>query len=245
MVGDRFLHDTRRPTAIARHEPRHTAVGLTFPLPTYVRTVYVVTHPESTHHVDHLVGGWYDSALTPAGLRDAEAIAAAVRARIPADAEVELYSSDLRRTAQTAGALAARLGVVATLDDRLREKSYGEAGGRPQRWLDDRFRPPPPVGDRMNHDEGIPGAETKAALAHRIYTVMDDILTSDCRHQVIVTHGGALTFVLTSWIRMPLESAGYAHFHATPGGITELREDPYFHNRRIHTLDDTRHLAPR
>ncbi|MET9214517.1 MULTISPECIES: histidine phosphatase family protein [unclassified Nocardia] len=210
-----------------------------------MRTVYVVTHPEATHHVDRLVGGWYDSALTPAGLRDAEAIAAAVRARIPEDTEVELYSSDLRRTVQTADAIAARLGVVATLDDRLREKSYGDAGGRPQRWLDDRFRPPPPVGDRMTHDEGIPGAETKAALAHRIYPALDDILRSDCRHQIIVTHGGALTFVIAAWIRMPLDAADYAHFHATSGGITELREDDYFHNRQLHTLNDTSHLGSR
>ncbi|WP_291799342.1 hypothetical protein [Brevibacterium sp.] len=30
-----------------------------------MRTLCVVTHPEATHHVHELVGGWHDSELTP------------------------------------------------------------------------------------------------------------------------------------------------------------------------------------
>ncbi|MGY0497550.1 hypothetical protein ACWZHB_03510 [Nocardia sp. FBN12] len=71
---------------------------------------------------------------------------------------------------------------------------------------------------------------------------MDSILASTCRHQVIVTHGGSLTFVVAAWIGMPIEAAGYTAFHATPGGITELREDDFFHNHQVFLLDDTRHL---
>ncbi|MDO3648648.1 histidine phosphatase family protein [Nocardia mangyaensis] len=207
-----------------------------------MRTLYVVTHPEATHHVERLVGGWYDSELTPAGLRAADSIAAELRTRVPHDADIEVFSSDLRRTAQTAEAIGVTLGVRPVLDERLREKSYGEAGGRPQQWLDDRFVPPPAVGERMWHDEGISGAETKGALAHRIYAALDSVLTSTCRHQIIVTHGGALTFVMAAWIMIPLESAGYANFRATSGGITELREDDFFHNRQVFRLDDTHHL---
>jgi broad specificity phosphatase PhoE len=66
------------------------------------RTIHVVTHPEATHHVDRLVGGWYDSALTPAGERAAVRIAEVLRASIPEDADVALFASDLRRTLRTA-----------------------------------------------------------------------------------------------------------------------------------------------
>ncbi|MFE1595539.1 histidine phosphatase family protein [Nocardia sp. NPDC058705] len=207
-----------------------------------MRNIFVVTHPEATHHLDQLVGGWFDSELTPAGTIAAAAVATELRTRIPENVEVELYSSDLRRTAQTAEAVGAALGVEPILDARLREKSYGEAGGRPQQWLDARYVPPPLVGDRMGHDEGIPGAETKAVFAQRIYAAMDSIVASTCRHQVVVTHGGSLTFVIAAWIGMPIESAGYAAFRATPGGITELREDDFFHNRQVFHLDGTRHL---
>lgn len=63
-----------------------------------MRTLYVVTHPEATHHVDGVVGGWHDSQLTPAGVRATVSIAQALRARIPDGAEVDLFSSDLQRT---------------------------------------------------------------------------------------------------------------------------------------------------
>ncbi|WP_067834279.1 histidine phosphatase family protein [Nocardia lijiangensis] len=207
-----------------------------------MRKVYVVTHPEATHHVDRVVGGWFDSRLTAAGTRAAAAIAESLRARIPGDTDVQVYSSDLLRTAQTAEAVGEALRVAPIFDARLREKSYGEAGGRPQEWLDRRFVPPPAVGERLRHDEGITGAETKMALAQRIYAAMREILDSPCEHQVIVTHGFAMTFVVAAWIGMPIESADYVAFRAPSGSITVLTEDDFFHNREVSILGDARHL---
>ena len=208
-----------------------------------MRNIYVVTHPEATHHVEGVVGGWHDSQLTPAGVRAAASIAETLRSRIPEDASVEVFSSDLQRALQTARVVADLLLVEPVADRRLREKSYGEADGRSQGWLDERFAPPSASGNRMEHDEGVPGAETKMALAKRLYAAMDTIVESSCEHQVIVTHGYAITFVVASWIRMPIESLGYVNFRAASGSITTLREDDYFHNRQLTSLGDTRHLA--
>ncbi|MBC9728578.1 histidine phosphatase family protein [Streptomyces sp. TRM68367] len=207
-----------------------------------MRTIYVVTHPEATHHVEGVVGGWHDSQLTPAGIHAAGSIAQALRAQIRDGSEVELFSSDLQRTRQTAEEVAELFGVKPILDRRLREKSFGEAEGRPQEWLDQRFIPPPAVGDRMGHDQGVPGAESNTALAQRIYAAVDEILQSPCEHQIIVTHGFALTFVLASWIKMPIESLDYVIFQARSGSITTLREDDFYHSRRLVSLGDTRHL---
>ncbi|WP_026932380.1 histidine phosphatase family protein [Glycomyces tenuis] len=207
-----------------------------------MRTVYVVTHPEATHHLEGVVGGWHDSRLTPTGIRAARAIGRALRAEIPTGTEVELFSSDLQRTAQTAEAIAERLRVKPILDRRLREKSFGEAEGRPQEWLDQRFVPPPAVGDRMGHHEGVPGAESNTALARRVDAAMDEILRRPCEHQIIVTHGFALTFVVASWIKMPIESLGYVIFQAPSGSITTLHEDDCYHSRRLVRLGDDRHL---
>lgn len=207
-----------------------------------MRTVYVVTHPEATHHVEEVVGGWHDSELTSAGLQAAASIAESLRARIPLDAEVELFSSDLRRTAQTADAVATVFGVKPVMDSRLREKSYGVAGGRPQGWLDQRFVPPPAVGERLEHDEGVEGAETKGEWVRRVYAAMDDIVQHPCEHQIVVTHGGSLTFAVAAWIRMPAESVGYVSFRAPSGSITTLHEDDFFHNRHLVVLGDNHHL---
>lgn len=207
-----------------------------------MRSIHVVAHPEATHHIEKLVGGWHDSHLTPTGLSEAVSIAQRLRSEIPEGAEVELISSDLERARQTADEVAPLFGVKPTLDRRFREKSYGEAEGRPQEWLDKRFISPPAVGERMEHDEGVPGAETKAAFARRVYEAMDEILQHPYEHQIIVTHGFALTFVVAAWIKMPIESLGYANFRAPSGSITTLREDDFFHNRQVVSLGDTHHL---
>lgn len=207
-----------------------------------MRNIYVVAHPEATHHIEGVVGGWHDSSLTPTGIRAAASIAKTLRERIPEDADVEVFSSDLQRAVLTARVVSNLFKVESVLDRRLREKSYGEAEGKPQRWLDERFVPPPAVGDRMQHNEGLTGAETRASFAHRIYMAMDGILKSQCEHQIIVTHGFAATFVLTSWIKMPIESLGYVNLRVASGSITTLREDDFFHNRQIASLNEIEHL---
>lgn len=209
-----------------------------------MRSIYVIAHPEATHHVERIVGGWFDSPLTPAGRSAAVCIARFLGAEIPGGAGVEVISSDLLRATQTAGEVAEAFDVRPVLDSRLREKSYGEAEGRPRQWLDERFIPPPAAGDRMGHHEGVAGAETRGDCAQRVYAATEEILGRDCEHQIIVTHGFALTFVVASWIKMPFEALGSVSFRAPSGSITTLREDDFFHNRQVVSVGDTRHLDP-
>ncbi len=209
-----------------------------------MRTVFVVTHPEAAHHVEGVVGGWYDSELTAGGVRAAGRIAGELRARVPRGAEAEVFASDLARTRRTAEAVADAFGVRPVLDRRPREKSYGVAEGKPQEWLDRRFVPPPAVGERLEHDEGVEGAETKGVWVRRVYAAMEEILRRPCAHQIVVTHGGSLTPVVAAWIGMPTESLGYAAFRVPAGSITTLCEDDFFHNRQVLSLGDIRHLDP-
>ena len=207
-----------------------------------MKHLYVVTHPQSQHHIDGLVGGWYNSGLTDLGLSQASRIGQRIRKLLPEGAPAELYSSDLLRAYQTAEAIANRLRTpIQTMAD-LREKSYGDAEGKPQAWLDGRFVYPPKIGDRMDHREGITGAESRREFAARIYRAMDRILASPCPYQIVVTHGFALTFVVAAWITMPLDAAGQIAVQSTSGGISHLFEDDVFSNRGIVSLNDTSHL---
>lgn len=143
------------------------------------RRLFVVTHPEATHHVDGLVGGWFDSALTEQGLSDATRIAESLQRDFGLGVGVRIVSSDLQRTRQTAEVIANALGVAVDLERGLREKSYGVAEGRPQSRLDDRFIAPPAVGERMDHGEGIEGAETKLEWFTRVYAAMERLEDPD------------------------------------------------------------------
>jgi probable phosphoglycerate mutase len=207
-----------------------------------VLNIYVVTHPEATHHIEDRVGGWFDSELTGRGLEHAARIADALADRVDQRTDVALYTSDLRRAIQTAAAIAERLGTPAMMLPDLREKSYGEGEGKRTAWLRERFVPPPAHGERLAHDEGLFGAETKAAWVHRIYRAMDQVVAEPAPDKVIVTHGGSATFVIAHWIGMPIDELAYVSFRVTPGSITHLREDDYFHNRCVMSLNDTTHL---
>ena len=71
---------------------------------------------------------------------------------------------------------------------------------------------------------------------------MDQVLANDCDHQVVVTHGGSLSWVIGAWIGLPIEATPYASFRSSSGRITVLREDDRFHNRTVVTLNDIGHL---
>jgi Histidine phosphatase superfamily (branch 1) len=47
-----------------------------------VQNIYVVTHPEATHHIEDRVGGWFDSELTDKGLGQAARIAESLGDRV-------------------------------------------------------------------------------------------------------------------------------------------------------------------
>ncbi|MFY0407919.1 histidine phosphatase family protein [Solicola sp. PLA-1-18] len=200
----------------------------------------MVTHPQASHHVEDRVGGWFDSHLTERGLKQARQIAVAIREQIGEDAA--LYSSDLRRTTQTAEAISVETGLEVQTLFELREKSYGEGEGRPDAWFRARFIPPPRHGERMDHDEGVPGAETKAQWARRVYAGMDRLMSDPAPQKVVVTHGGTATLVIAHWIGMPITSLDVVNFRVSAGSITHLVEDAYFHNRAVTRLNDTRHL---
>ena len=144
----------------------------------------------------------------PRGRAHAGAIAEALASALPDPAAVEVRSSDLRRAGRTADIVAARLGTEVIVDPALRERSYGEAGGRPQSWLDERFVPPPECGERLRHDQGIAGAETTWDLATRAYAAVERIQQSAAEHVVVVSHSGTSTFLLAAWIGMLIEAAG-------------------------------------
>ncbi|HEX3917606.1 MAG TPA: histidine phosphatase family protein [Caulobacteraceae bacterium] len=207
------------------------------------KDIYVVAHTQSEHHVQGLVGGWYDSDLTDLGRRQAEAVADRLAEALRDQPDVETYASDLKRASQTADAIARRLSRPVVLLPDLRERSAGIAGGKPAAWLHDRAIPPPRGDGRLDHDQGVEGAETTRAFATRVYRALQQILASDCPAQVIVTHGFVVTQLIAAWIRMPLESVGWAHFKSNAGGITLLQEDDDFFDRVVTYLNDRDHLA--
>ncbi|MET4059482.1 putative phosphoglycerate mutase [Arthrobacter sp. UYP6] len=202
-----------------------------------MRNLYLIAHTQATHHVENLVGGWHDSALTPRGLEDAQLLAAALREHLSEDGGMRLFSSDLLRAQQTAAPIGKLLGVDILTDPDLREQSYGIAEGTPAGSIP--YLPPPARGDRLNHRSGVAGSETRREWAVRVYAALERILAAEARNTVVVTHGGSATYLIAAWIGLRLPDAGYVKFQVSPGSITHLREDDFDHDRQVVALNLT------
>ncbi len=206
-----------------------------------MQTLYVVTHPQSVHHVEGRVGGWYDTPLTDLGRRQAEAIANRLAA-LNAATTPSLTASDLLRCRETAEIIGRHLSLAPRLTPDLREMSCGVAEGQPQAWLTARRLPVPDEGG-LDDTGGIEGAETRRQTATRIYRAMDEIIAERADCHIVITHGFSLTFVIAWWIGMPIESLGRVNFPVTSGSITHLVEHAFWKSRAVVTLGDTTHLA--
>ncbi|WP_228824564.1 histidine phosphatase family protein [Nocardia blacklockiae] len=157
---------------------------------------------------------------------------------------IRITTSDLARCVETATILATTLDAAVSTDPRLREISFGEAEGRPNDWLA-RRQIPAPDDDRLDHRGPIPGAETRREVATRVDACTRELMADTDYDHVVVTHGYALTFVITAWMRIPVQATGFASFATTPGAITHLRHDDYWRNRTLVSLADTAHLDDR
>lgn len=117
--------------------------------------IHLVRHGQSTWNAIRRVQGQTPHVpLTALGEQQAGQAAS----RLAGSGARTVYSSDLRRSLQTALPIAGRLGVTVTVDPDLRERSLGQFEGQQSdeawaaadaAWADPRWRPP---GGESVHD---------------------------------------------------------------------------------------------
>jgi probable phosphoglycerate mutase len=157
----------------------------------------LVRHGESEPAVDGrsfaLVDGHGDPALSPEG----QAQAARVCARLAGEGIQAVYVSKLRRTTETAAALAAALDLEPVVDPDLHEVHLGEwEGGAFRRHVAEGH----PAALRMIAEErwdAIPGAEPAEAFAARSRRAVERIAGAHPDQRVAVfAHGGIIGQIL-------------------------------------------------
>jgi probable phosphoglycerate mutase len=162
-----------------------------------------------------LVDGHADPALTPNGRGQAQRLAG----RLAAAGIDAIYVSTLRRTAQTAAPLAARLGLAPQVEPELREVHLGDWEGGEYRQ---RVAEQDPVVRQVFEQERwdvIPGAETSASLAARVRAAIDRLATGHAGNRVaIFTHGG----VIGQALALASGSRPFAFLSADNGSISRL-----------------------
>lgn len=159
------------------------------------RRLWLVRHGESTWNAWGLVQGQLDPGLSGAGHEQAAACARALAAGPRPEA---LYSSDLRRAIETATPISDALALTVRLEPDLRERSLGDAEGRPSAAL--AARRSGIEGGRVVDADAAPfGGESVRELYDRAARCAMRILCSHDGDVVLVCHGGIVR-VLLAWL---------------------------------------------
>lgn len=185
-----------------------------------MKRIITIQHCQSEHHVNGMMGGWNDWELTELGREQARRIGERLGAEL-AGQSVKIYSSDLKRAAQTAAPLAERLGIGIEYRKELREKNFGPlVMGKTKEWYRehcDNF------GDKID-DRCISGAETKREMYQRLVPICQEILERPEDTLVIVAHGGILSVWNILWLGLPPETMDHCGIFGKAGAVGEFDE---------------------
>jgi 2,3-bisphosphoglycerate-dependent phosphoglycerate mutase len=197
----------------------------------------IVRHGESAPAREdqpaELADGHSDPALDPVGVGQAERLADRLAGE-PIDA---IYVTTLRRTAQTAAPLAARLGLTPQVEPDLREIYLGEwEGAAFRRHTSEQH----PIAVRMFTEQRwdvIPGAETTAEFEARVRRGIARIAKDHPNQRVVVVvHGGVIGMMMA----IATGAQNFAFVGADNASISQLvvLDDRWI----VRRFNDTAHL---
>ncbi|MHA5053012.1 bifunctional RNase H/acid phosphatase [Streptomyces sp. SD15] len=181
--------------------------------------------------------GGSDPSLSDVGREQAERVAAALAARGTIQA---IVSSPLTRTRETAGAVAARLGLDVVVEDGLRETDFGAWEGLT--FGEARERYPDDLNAWLASPKAEPtgGGESFAATARRIATTRDKLIASYAgRTVLLVTHVTPIKTLVRLAIGAPPESLFRMELSAASLSAVAYYADG---NASLRLFNDTSHL---
>lgn len=162
--------------------------------------IYLIRHAEAEGNIYRRAHGWYDGRISAKGRRQIDALAGRFR-DVHLDA---LYSSDLGRTRQTAGAILKYHDLPLTPEPKLREISMGSWEDLPWGNLTHLY---PEAMRAFNDDPDrwtAPGAETFPELRARIKGAVLDIAARHPGETVAcVSHGMAIRALVSGLLGVP------------------------------------------
>jgi probable phosphoglycerate mutase len=181
--------------------------------------------------------GGTDPALSDAGREQAERAAALLARRGTIQA---IVSSPLARTRETAGIVAARLGLDVSVDDGLRETDFGAWEGLT--FAEVRERHPDDLNAWLASPDAEPtgGGESFEATATRIAATRDKLVAAYAgRTVLLVTHVTPIKTLVRLALGAPPESLFRMELSAASLSVVAYYADG---NASVRLLNDTSHL---
>ncbi|MEV6328642.1 bifunctional RNase H/acid phosphatase [Streptomyces sp. NPDC051909] len=181
--------------------------------------------------------GGSDPELSAAGLRQAEAVAAALAARGTIQ---EIVSSPLTRCRQTAQAVAARLGLDVRIEQGLRETDFGAWEGLTFAEVRERYKDDLDAWLASPKAAPTGGGESFATVARRVAAARDRLAAAHAgRTVLLVTHVTPIKTLVRLALGAPPESLFRMELSAASLSAVAYYADG---NASVRLLNDTSHL---
>lgn len=168
-----------------------------------VTRVLAVRHGETAWNVENRIQGQLDIALNDLGRWQAQRLAAA----LAGEAVAAIYTSDLRRTIETAAPVARDGRISSVTDSGLRERGFGAFEGLTFTEIEQRWPEQSARWRRRDPDFGAEGGETLIDFyARSVASVTRLAATHPGETIMIVTHGGVLDCLYRAASRIALDA---------------------------------------
>jgi len=184
-----------------------------------MKTIILVQHTESEHHVNGHIGAWQDWNLTEAGRAQAFRIGEWLRDN-GCDSTWSMFVSPQSRARQTAGEINRTLGIVPAVREELREVNAGEGNGKTREWYREHAAPRGPVFDPDHKD--FPDAESDRELWNRLLPFYTDLMASPAERIIVVSHGTTLSFLQSMLCGQSLEDRGRFRCNGSSGSLSRF-----------------------
>lgn len=204
-----------------------------------MKSIILIRHGQSKHHINGLTGGWTDDDLTEQGCRQAACLASRLKKEI-GETPCHFYSSDLKRALQTAEIIGEKLDLTPKLFPELREFNNGIAAGKTR---EEAKKIEASVDGRMADWRPYPESETWLTFYERVASYIERLTQGQDRLLLLVTHGGTIINIVSWWLEMKshLFMKTRKSFDVSPASITVLRLNEWGEHT-IERLNDTAHL---
>ena len=184
-----------------------------------MKSIFTVQHTESEHHVNGHIGAGYDWPLTARGREQAFRIGKWLTQEI-GDQPYRMFVSPQLRARQTAEEINRVLELRPEIRNELREVDAGKGNGKTREWYREHEAP---IGPSFNPDyRPFPDAESDRDLWNRLEPFFHEIMESKDNHILIVSHGGALSFLQSMLIGHSVMDRGHFRLFGSSGSVSHF-----------------------
>ena len=182
-----------------------------------MKTILLIQHTESEHHVNHHIGAQYEWNLTARGREQAFRIGKWLK-REGCDQTWSMFVSPQIRARQTAEEINRSLGISPVIREELREVNAGMGNGKTREWYRTNAAPRGVTFDPDHRD--FPDAESDRELWNRILPFFQDVIASSADRVIVVSHGTTISFLQSMMTGQSVEDRGRFRFNGSSGSIS-------------------------